>query len=234
MRKRRSIAVSLTMGLTLKGLNPVAAGAHSWNNCPSNYAPTLRGPGYISPSAPSGDPNVTYRLSPNTVLGVNDTARDQSRWALNTWGNQTDLNVTEITTTGWDVYVTSYADPDQGNAGVTEPVIDNTPDYPPGGTNPSFFWCRFEHATVRWNTTHVNNAGNWAGNDKGCIIAHEAGHALGLGHSNIANHNDTGPPPGHTAGDSVMRGGEHPNRCHAATPPFGPRAGDISDVNAKY
>ncbi len=229
----RALTALTVIGLSSKPLSDV--GAHSMTQCPTSVAPTIRGPGWINPAGPAGgNPNLTYRLSPNTILnGANDVARDQARNSMSRWSQLTDINATEISTTGWHVYFTNMNDPDASLAGRMDPVVDTNPTFPPPGTIPNAFWCRYSSATVRWNTNHVDNAGDFAGNDKGCIFAHETGHAFGLAHSNIASHHDSSGTA-HAASASIMRGNEHGLRCHVTTPPTAPRSADVADVNGLY
>lgn len=124
------------------------------------------------------------------------------------------------------VAYSTFSDPDAGLAGRAFRQTTGT------GSG-----CRLASGTPALNLVHFDGQPAITTiNEKQCIFAHELGHVIGTAHSNNAAQNDT-PQAAHSSADSIMRGGEHPARCHVlppGVPPGGPRTADIADANFKY
>jgi hypothetical protein len=206
------VLAAVGLGAGAKGVLPAApAAAHSIVPCGGDSP-------VVNAASIPGDANQIYKLSP----GLSEAAADDATNAVNAWAWFTDVNYGRTTNNfpAWDVYLTRGDDPARpGLAGLAE-----------------FRWrsnCVLEGTYLWYNQTHVEGAGEFADTDKRCVYVHEVGHSLGLGHSNIASHNDTGGAA-HPRNETVMRGQEHGVRCHVDSPPIWPGSADVSDVNGKY
>lgn len=209
----RKFLVVIGIGVGSKGVLPSAqpAGAHSIVPC-GNDSPV------VNRRAAPGDPTQVYKVAP----GLTSDATAAATNSVNSWAFFSDVSYTQTTSNfpAWDVYLTRRDLPGSPNVAGNAEFRFRSP-------------CVLEGTYLWYNQAHIAAAGGFADTDKRCIYVHEVGHSLGLGHSNIAAHNDT-DGAAHPRPESIMRGAEHDLRCHVADPPLHPRSADSADVNAKY
>lgn len=168
-----------------------------------------------------GDERPTWanqiRYDTDPAMGAQGTNAAHNTAAA--WDFLTEVDL-ELVSTNTELLMTVGTIEDQSVAGFSDITVD---------TN-----CVIVGAKAALNDEH------WAGrpeyqtlDEKECIFAHEIGHTVGLAHSNQASAHDSADPP-HAQANTIMRGGEHPTRCHVSNPPAAPRAADGNDIATYY
>jgi len=153
--------------------------------------------------------------------GLGPEAEAGARLTAAAWSQDTVLTLTEAGGET-DILYTDFNQPD--NPGRAGEAFNNYVGY----------GCFISGSKATINPTHFTaGTGDVEVGEKGCIFAHEAGHSMGLAHSNLPEQNDS-PGAAHSAATSIMRGDEHTDRCHVAAPPGRPRSADIQDISTYY
>lgn len=193
----------------LSTVGKTAAEAHSLNGCGA--------------TRPIQDEMVNeFRVD---AANIGAAAQAGARLTAAAWDQDTVLGVVE-STSGVDLIYTRIDD-------RTRPGLAGRAIWPP---EDQWVNCRMAGGKATINNAHFDpnlGAAPMSIQEKGCIYAHEAGHIWGLAHSNLPDHTDTNTA-GHTVNTSMMRGNEHPHRCHGFFPPGAPLQADINNIAAYH
>lgn len=204
---RRGGGAALIMTAAVGAASKGVAQPHSLPTC-GYYAPVL-----------GTNANITFNVNADML----PEAQAASAFAMQNWANATVLSATQTSSQPELVF---HAENFAGANVAGEMRVVNTTN---GG-------CTYVGTKAVINGGHFGGGAGQVGvsvGEKGCIAAHEAGHAFGLAHSNIAGHTD-GPPGQHAENTTIMFGQRHNVRCHNGSPPGGPRSADVTDIGLKY